>query len=212
MRDTDNNPLGPPDVPPNTPGTLVIISGPSGVGKTTITRAVRDCLANTMFSVSATTRAQTAADKDGVDYHFLTNEQFAQKASESAFLEHAEYAGKQYGTLRAPVEEALAKGRTVLLEIDVHGAEQVKREMPEAFAFFILPPSEEDLLTRLRNRKREDEDAIQRRFKIAKEEITRAKESGAYDLFVVNDDLDRAIEEAIAAIRERAPGHAANNS
>jgi len=193
------------------PGTLIVISGPSGVGKTTITRAVNEQLQDTMFSVSATTRAQTEADRDGVDYHFLTAEAFDQNIRDNAFLEHAEYAGKRYGTLREPVERALALGKKVLLEIDVQGAEQVKRVMTEAFALFVLPPSEEDLLKRLRNRKREGEDAIQRRFNIAKEEIARAKACDAYDLFVVNDDLDHAIDRAVTAIRDRAAGKAAQN-
>jgi len=190
------------------PGTLIIISGPSGVGKTTITRAVNQQLSDTMFSVSATTRKQTPADRDGVDYHFLTPEQFDQKIADNAFLEHAEYAGKRYGTLREPVESALALGKKVLLEIDVQGAELVKDAIPEAFALFILPPSEADLLNRLRERKREDEDAIQKRFGIAKQEIARAKACDAYDLFIVNDNLERAIELAVNAIRDRAASNA----
>lgn len=190
------------------PGRLVVISGPSGVGKTTITRAVNEHVEDTLFSVSATTRTKTDADREGVDYHFLSNEEFDRKVEEDAFLEHAEYAGRRYGTLREPVEWALERGKTVLLEIDVQGAEQIKTAMPDAFALFVLPPSEEDLLQRLRNRKREDEAAIQRRFTIAKEEIARAKASGAYDLFIVNDDLERATSEAIEAVRALKGGNA----
>ena len=194
------------------PGRLVVISGPSGVGKTTITRAINEHVENTLFSVSATTRAKTDADREGVDYHFLTGQQFQEKVDEDAFLEHAQYAGRRYGTLREPVEWALERGKTVLLEIDVQGAEQIKRARPGAFALFVLPPSEADLLERLRARKREDESAIRRRFEIAKEEIARAKATGAYDLFVVNDDLDRATHEAIGAVRSLQRGQIPSNS
>ena len=190
------------------PGKLVVISGPSGVGKTTITRAINEHVSGTRFSVSATTRAKTDADREGIDYHFLGDEAFDKSVREGAFLEHAEYAGRRYGTLRGPVESAMAQGYTMLLEIDVQGAEQVKRSMPEAFAVFVLPPSEEDLLERLRNRNREGEEAIQRRFRIAKDEIARAKACGAYDLFIVNDDLERATREAIDAVRSLRTGSA----
>jgi guanylate kinase len=182
-------------------GLLLVISGPSGVGKTTITRAVERSIPDAVFSISATTRPKTDADVDGVDYHFMTDEQFTDRIAGDEFLEHAVYAGNCYGTLRAPVDAQLERGRLVILEIDVQGAEQVKQKMPESFGLFILPPSEEELLERLRSRKRESEDVIQRRFAAAREEIARAKKNDAYDAFIVNDDLDRAIAEAIELIR-----------
>ena len=121
------------------------------------------------------------------------------------------FAGNSYGTLSAPVDAQLDRGRLVILEIDVQGAEQVKRKRPDAFGVFILPPSEDELLERLRARKRESEEVIQRRFAAARAEIARAKGNGAYDVFITNDDLDRAIEEALSVIRgerERRSGNA----
>ncbi|GAB4518401.1 MAG: guanylate kinase [Phycisphaerales bacterium] len=184
-------------------GMLLVISGPSGVGKTTITRAIERSIPDATFSVSATTRPKTDADVEGVDYTFLSVERFEQLVEEDAFLEHATYAGNYYGTLRAPVEAQLERGRLVILEIDVQGAQIVKEKMPQAFAIFIEPPSEEELLNRLRARKRESEEIIQRRFAVARREIEQAKSCGAYDEFVVNDDLERAIQEAMGLVTER---------
>jgi guanylate kinase len=181
-------------------GMLVIVSGPSGAGKTTIARAIERTVPDTMFSVSATTRPMTAADTDGVDYHFMTAHEFNQRVSAGEFLEHAEYAGNYYGTLRQPVDLALRDGKIMLLEIDIQGAIQVKEKMPDALAIFILPPSEDALLQRLRDRRREDESVIQRRFDIARREIAQAHTCGAYDRFVTNDRLERAIEECVSFI------------
>lgn len=181
-------------------GMLLVISGPSGVGKTTITRAVERSIPGSVFSVSATTRARTEADVDGVDYHFVDEARFDEMVRASAFLEWAGVFGKRYGTPRAWVEEQLARGRLVILEIDVEGAKQVKSAMPEAFGVFILPPSEEELWRRLHNRKREDEALIRRRFAEAQREIAEAHRCGAYDRFIVNDDLDRAIDEAVGTV------------
>ena len=181
-------------------GMLLIISGPSGVGKTTITRGVERSIADSVFSVSATTRAQTEADVDGVDYHFVTDEQFEQMKAQDAFLEHAGVYGKKYGTPRGWVVEQLHRGRLVILEIDVQGAVQVKSRIPDAFAIFIMPPSEDALITRLRSRKREDEAQIQRRFAQAKLEIDEAKASGVYDRFIVNQDVQVAIHNAVAEV------------
>lgn len=186
-------------------GMLLVISGPSGVGKTTITRAIERSIPDATFSVSATTRPKTDADVDGVDYHFLDAGEFERRVAQHAFLEHAVYAGNRYGTLRAPVEAQLERGRLVILEIDVQGAQSVKAQRPDAFGVFILPPSEDELLRRLRARKRESEETIQRRFAEAKREIETARAGDAYDAFITNDDLDRAITEALETVmRERA--------
>ena len=182
-------------------GLLLIISGPSGVGKTTITRGVERTIADSVFSVSVTTRAQTEADVEGVDYHFASDAEFDRLIERDALLEWANVFGKRYGTPKQWVFEQLRRGRLVILEIDVDGALQVKAAMPEAFAVFILPPSEDVLFERLRDRKRESEDAIARRFAEAKHEISTARKSGVYDLFVVNDDLERAIAEAVEAVQ-----------
>jgi guanylate kinase len=184
-----------------TNGMLLVISGPSGVGKTTITRAIERSIPDAVFSVSATTRPKTDADVEGVDYQFLSAEQFERRVAANEFLEHAVYAGNNYGTLRAPVDAQLERGRLVILEIDVEGAKNVKAQIPTAFAMFILPPSEDTLLQRLRARKREAEDVIQRRFDIATREIAEAKVCNAYDAFIVNDDLDKAIDEALTLVR-----------
>lgn len=181
-------------------GLLLIISGPSGVGKTTITRGVERGIGDSVFSVSYTTREKTEADTEGVDYHFISNERFEELQQENAFLESADVFGKKYGTRKRWVDEQLARGRLVILEIDVLGAQQVKTAMPDAFAMFILPPSEEELLNRLQNRKRESEEQIQKRFAEAKREIAFAKDSDVYDTFVINEDVDRAIAEAIEKV------------
>ncbi len=183
-------------------GLLLIISGPSGVGKTTITRAVESRTPGARVSVSVTTRPQTEADRDGVDYRFVDEPMFLAMIEAGELLEHAEVFGKRYGTPRNPVEAELAAGGVVILEIDVQGAEQVKRAMPGAFGVFILPPSEGELLQRLRDRKREGEDAIQRRFREAQREIAAARSSGVYDVFVVNRDLDEAIAETLRAVEQ----------
>lgn len=184
-------------------GLLLIISGPSGVGKTTITRGVERGTRGSVFSVSATTRPKTAADVEGVDYHFATTEEFDRMIEAGELLEHADVFGNKYGTPRRWVEEQLERGRVVILEIDVKGAIQVKDKMPNAFGIFILPPSEDTLLQRLRDRKREGEEVIQRRFAEAQREMALARESGVYDVFIVNDDLERAIEDARSAVKAR---------
>lgn len=182
---------------------LLIVSGPSGAGKTTITRAIERSIPGSVFSISATTRDRTPADVDGKDYHFLSEDEFRARASAGEFLETALYNGKWYGTLRGPVERELAAGRLVILDIDIQGAEQVKRARPDALAIFILPPGEQALLERLRARKRESEAQIHQRFEIAQREIEHARSCGVYDAFVVNDDLERAIAEAVALVEQR---------
>ncbi len=191
-------------------GLLLIISGPSGVGKTTITRGVERSIPDAVFSVSWTTRPPTPVDVEGVDYRFVSDEQFEENKARGGFLETAGIYGKKYGTPREWVAEQLARGRLVILEIDVEGAKQVKGRMPEAFSVFILPPSEETLLERLRARRREDEAAIQKRYGAAQREIAEGKSCGVYDLFIVNENIDESIRRAVEAVeRERARRRAA---
>lgn len=197
------SPATPAPVP--TAGLLVVISGPSGVGKTTLTHMLRDEL-GAVFSVSFTTRTKSAKDVEGADYHFVDVPRFRRAIEEGELLEWAEVFGNYYGTPRAPVEANLAAGRDVLLEIDVHGAIQVKRCFPHALSVFVLPPSEEELLNRLRSRRREDESVIQRRFSEARREITQARESGAYDEFVVNHELGEALEQICHIVERRRRG------
>ncbi len=181
-------------------GLLLIISGPSGVGKTTITHEVERRL-GAVFSVSVTTRAPAAGDVDGQDYYFIDRTQFETMRAAGDLLEWAEVFGNCYGTPRKPVEQAIAAGQVMILEIDVQGAIQIKKLIPQTLAIFVLPPSEEVLLQRLRRRQREDEATIQRRFAKAKDEIALAKTCRAYDHFIVNDKLDAAVDEAITLVQ-----------
>lgn len=189
-------------------GLLLVISGPSGVGKTTITREVERQLGG-VFSVSLTSRAPAPTDRQGVDYHFVSSEAFERQRDNHELLEWAQVFGNYYGTPRKPVEQALAAGRLMILEIDVQGAIQIKKNMPQAFAIFILPPSESVLLQRLRNRQREDESVIQKRFAKATAEIDQARQSGIYDRFIVNDDLQKTIRETVKLVEERCARQAA---
>lgn len=183
-------------------GLLLVISGPSGVGKTTIVREVEKRLGGT-FSVSATTRPRTPSETEGRDYFFLTQPEFERRIEAGDFLEYARVFGKHlYGTPREPVEQALGAGKLVILEIDVQGGMQVKRAMPGAFLVFIQPPSRETLIERLRQRGREDEATIRERFAEAQREIELARASGVYDRFIINDDLERAIQETCDAVGE----------
>jgi len=187
---------------PSQPGLLLIISGPSGVGKTTITHRVEEAM-NAVFSVSMTTRQKTKKDTEGQDYFFVSDEAFDQAIEQGELLEHARVFSNRYGTPRKPVETHIAEGRLVILEIDVDGAEQVKQSMPEALALFVLPPSEEELLRRLRARGREGEELIQKRFSHAQAEIARAKANHVYDHFIVNDHLETAVEQAIEVVSQK---------
>ena len=187
-------------------GMVVIISGPSGVGKTTITRGIERSIPDAVFSVSWTTRPSSGIDVEGVDYHFASDDDFEAMKDRGEFLETAGVYGKKYGTPKGWVFEQLKRGRLVILEIDVVGAVNVKKQIPDAYAIFVLPPNEETLLDRLHHRRREDEAAIQKRFAQAKAEITHAQQCGVYDLFLVNEHLDDALGKAIKAIsveRER---------
>jgi guanylate kinase len=184
-------------------GLLLVVSGPSGVGKTTIVHEVIRRLGGE-FSVSATTRARTERERDGVDYHFVDQTTFQRWIDEGRFLEFAQVFGRSwYGTLQDQVEQALGEGKLIVLDIDVQGARSVKQRMPRAFTVFVLPPDEDTLLKRLHARGREDEAAIERRFAEAKTEIDFARTSGVYDAFVVNDDLELAIDQLCDLVRAR---------
>lgn len=180
-----------------------MIAGPSGVGKSTIVHGLMREF-NAAFSVSATTRAPSPGERDGIDYFFVDRAIFQRWIDEDRFLEHAQVFGRDwYGTPRDAVQRQLDDGRLVILDIDVQGAENVRRAMPGMLGVFILPPDEDELLRRLRARGREDESAIQRRFAESRSEIARAKAGQTFDAFVVNDDLARCTEAVAAIVRTR---------
>jgi guanylate kinase len=172
-------------------GRMLLISGPSGSGKSTICKLLLQD-PRVEFSVSATTRAPRPGERDGVDYHFLSKEEFRRKIGEGAFLEHAEVYGNMYGTLRAPMEAALAAGHVYLVEIDVQGALQLKALDVPGIYVFIAPPSPELLRKRLAGRGTESPEVLERRLQKAEDET---REQVKYDHVVVNDDLDRAVLE-----------------
>lgn len=187
-------------------GKLIMVSGPSGAGKSSICRILAARLP-AEFAVSATTRAAKPQDAHGKRYQFVSGAEFQELLAKNAFLEYAEVFGNWYGTLRAPVVEALAAGRLVLLEIDIQGAAQVRKLMPEALGVFILPPDETVLATRLHSRGRDDAATIARRLAAAQREIEFARASGVYDVMVLNADLTQAVNEILAVVEQslRAP-------
>ena len=166
-----------------------MISGPGGVGKGTVVAQLRRCLPNLAVSVSATTRAPRPGEVDGVHDHFVDDATFDRMIAAGAFLEWAEFAGSRYGTPWSSIEGALRGGREVVLEIEIHGARQVRRRLPGAVLVFLAPPSLEELLARLRRRGTEDHDQVQRRMVLARWEMDQAAE---FDHVVVNDTVDQA--------------------
>lgn len=182
-------------------GTLVVLAGPSAVGKSTVVNRLRDEIEDLYFSVSMTTRQPRPGEVEGVDYFYVTGDQFQQHIDNGDMLEWAEIHGglQRSGTPAKPVREALAAGRPVLVEVDLEGARNVAQMMPEATSIFLAPPSWEELVDRLTGRGTEDEEVIARRLNTAKEELAAKDE---FDHVVVNDDVDRAVA-AIKAILVR---------
>ena len=178
-------------------GLLVILSGPSGTGKSTVIGGLMKRRNDIRFSVSATTRAPRPGEENGKDYFFLTRDEFDRMVDEDAFLEHATYVGNSYGTPAGPVEEQLAAGYNVLLDIEVQGAAQVMARRSDAVSIFLLPPSLEELERRLRNRGTDSDEKIQSRLQTAREEFTHLSE---YAYIIVNDDIDKAVRELDAIL------------
>ncbi|MCL1859753.1 MAG: guanylate kinase [Oscillospiraceae bacterium] len=172
----------------NKPGKLVVISGPAGSGKGTVIKELFD-LNEYKYSVSATTRLPRPGETDGLDYYFISKEEFLNKISNGEMLEYVEYPGNYYGTLRKPVEEMLKKQYNVILEIEVEGALNIKEKFPEAIMIFITPPTYSELEKRLRNRGTETEESISKRLERAKKEIYCIEQ---YDYLVINEtDLQK---------------------
>lgn len=179
-------------------GTLYTVSAPSGAGKTSLVKALVNSDSQVTVSVSHTTRAMRPGETHGVDYHFVEREEFLAMLERDAFFEHAQvYGDNYYGTAKAEIEETLAGGRDVILEIDWQGAEQVRRLRPDAVGIFILPPSQEALRERLTGRGQDDQAVIDRRMDQAIDEMTHYV---AADYLVINDNFDQALTELRAII------------
>ncbi len=176
------------------PGKLFVLSGPGGVGKSTITKALADH-PEFWVSVSATTRTPRSGERDGVDYFYISAEEFDRRISANEFLEWAEFAGNKYGTPANAVKEKLSKGLNVILEIEIDGARQVRKSSEDAKLIFIAPPSWEELVKRLEGRGTDSEERRNERLKLAQEEMAAQSE---FDYVVVNDQLDRVIAELVS--------------
>jgi len=178
-------------------GTLFVVTGASGTGKTTLVQSALRTIPDLTFSVSATTRHARTGEVDGQDYNFVSHDQFLDMVDHNAFLEWAEVYGNRYGTPREPVQAALLAGQNVILEIDAQGAAQVRRSMPECVSIFILPPSVADLEIRLRARSTDTDDIIAGRIAQADAQL---QTCGTFDYLIVNDKLDSAIDQFHAII------------
>ncbi len=177
---------------------VFVITGPSGVGKGTLIRGLLERVPELELSVSATTRSPRPGEEDGADYHFLSPERFAEHVAVGDFVEHATYSGNRYGTLRSELERRLTAGAPVVLEIEVQGARQVRRAMPEAVQVFIAPPSIEALRARLVGRGTDDPEQVDARLRTAVEELEARPEFG---YVIVNDRLEDATDELEQIVR-----------
>jgi guanylate kinase len=181
---------------------LFVIAAPSGAGKTSLVRALMERKPGLRFSISYTTRQQRPNEVHGRDYFFVSKEDFERKVDAGAFLEHARVFDNYYGTARQQVEESLAAGQDLILEIDWQGAGQIRRAMPECISVFILPPSRDELERRLRGRGTDADEVIRRRLDDAAADMTHWRE---FDFVVVNDDFDRALQELQEIVDGRNP-------
>jgi len=193
----------------NQPGKLIVLTGPSGVGKGTLVYRLLERHPQLFLSVSMTTRSPRPREIEGKHYYFVSPREFEQKVEASELLEWAEYAGNYYGTPRRVVEELLRQGNSVLLEIELEGARQIAASFPEALRIFILPPSMSELERRLRRRSSEDDGAIARRLERAIVEIAAADE---FNLQIINDDLETTIAEIEAVLHQNCVGRASRLS
>jgi guanylate kinase len=186
-------------------GVLIVLVGPSGVGKSTISRRLAEKM-NVWYTVSATTRPKKPGDDNGKIYEHVDRKEFFRRLDNDEFLEYAHVYGDYYATPKHPALDYLEKGQDVLLEIDVQGALQVRHHYPDALLIFVLPPDEPTLLQRLRDRARDSAEDIHKRFTAAKREIHMAKGARAFDTMVVNDDLEECVEDIAKIIRHKKAG------
>jgi guanylate kinase len=188
-----------------TPGLMIVLVGPAGVGKSTIARRLSEKM-DVKYIASATTRHKRPGDDDAKVYEYIDREEFFRRLDQDAFLEYAQVYDEYYGTPKHPALDYLAAGQDVLLEIDVQGAMQVRYQYPNALLVFILPPDAPTLLQRLVDRRRDSSEEIQKRFRVAKREVQMAKGSRAFDHMVINDTVDRAVEEIIKTVKHKRSG------
>ena len=178
-------------------GTLYVVSAPSGAGKTSLLKQLMTEIEHVATSISHTTRKSRAGERDGVDYHFVTVEEFKRLIAEDAFFEHAEVFGNFYGTSKTSIDDQLNSGIDVILEIDWQGARQIRQQLPKSRSIFILPPSQKALRQRLDNRGQDDAAVIEQRMQAAKSEISHYNE---YEFLVINDDFTVAVSELKAIL------------
>lgn len=198
--------------PARAAGTLYVFAAPSGAGKTSLVHALLETTDGIEVSVSHTTRAPRPGEQDGVDYHFTDVETFQAMVAGGAFLEHAKVFDNYYGTARASLEQRLAAGVDVILEIDWQGARQVREQFPDCVGVFILPPSRDALEERLRNRGQDSDEVIARRMRDAQQEMVHYRE---FDYLVINDEFDAALQDLrsiVQARRLRTPVQAARHA
>ena len=187
---------------PTKKGKLVVISGPSGTGKTSICNELLRRLPNARWSVSVTTRPIRGHEIDGQAYHFISRDEYDRMVDAGELLENAEYLGNGYGTPRKPVEEAVARGEFVIMEIDVQGGAQIAQKAPDSVRFFILPPTMDTLKARLEGRRTETQVLQEKRLAEADGEIGFAKNSGYYQYFITNDILDDSVNQVIEILEQ----------